>query len=87
MEMRVRSLLQLGYVDEKDIDIEEFVEQIQRALILRNLVIKYNLLRDEDLICKICNKLLELRRWDVMLISLLLWSIENKEGDKKDERI
>lgn len=87
MEMRVRSLLQLGYVDEKDIDIEEFVEQIQRALILRNLVIKYNLLRDEDLTCKICNKLLELRRWDVMLISLLLWSIENKEGDKKDERI
>ncbi len=79
MEMRICYLVKNNYIAENEIDLKDFSDLKSLTLILRNLVLKYNLMSSSVLLDKIYNKLLEIRKKDVMLLSHLLWVLSQKQ--------
>jgi len=75
MEMRVRYLIEHNYISQGEIDIEEFEKLKITVFTLRNMVLKYNFLKSKDLLDRIYNKLVKIRKEDYKLLSYLLWRL------------
>ena len=74
--MRVKHLIRWGRVDKEKINIKNFEEIKGKAMILRNMVLKYNLSKRGEIISSIYRKLFEIKEMDVTLLSALLECIE-----------
>lgn len=79
MEKRVNHLIEFNYIQASDIDIDRYKELKLTTLSLRNLVIKYNILRDKDLQDRIYNKLKMIQQIDIEMLSHLIWVLK-KQG-------
>lgn len=76
MEIRVKYLIKCGHLDKEKISVKEFAAIKDKAMILRNVVLKYNILKKEKILFSIHNKLCEIKTMDIALLSALLDNIE-----------
>ncbi len=76
MDMRVKFLINCGHIDQDKINVKKFEEIKDNAMILRNLVLKYNLSKKEGLLSSIHSRLCEIKAMDILLLSALLDYIE-----------
>ncbi len=82
MEKRVNYLIEFNYISASDFDTDRYRELKLASLRLRNLVIKYNLIRKKDIQERIYCKLKTIRNNDIEMLSLLMWELK-KKGVKK----
>lgn len=76
MEMRVKYLIRWGRVDKEKINVKNFETIKGKAMILRNMVLKYNLSKRGRILSSIHSRLCEIKAMDVALLSALLDYIE-----------
>lgn len=77
MKMRVDYLMN-NHLLTKNIDIKSYTKLVNNFLILRNMVIKYNLTMNIDLVQNIIRKLDQLKEEEIVLLQQLYLDIKNQ---------
>lgn len=76
MDMRVKYLINCGHIDKDKINVKKFEEIKNDAMILRNVILKYDMSKKKRLLSSIYSKLCEIKAMDALLLPDILNYIE-----------